>query len=127
MLSADGQAGKVYELAGDRAYTLAEFAAELSRQAGKPVAYRDLPEAEYKAVLLGAGLPEPLADALADEDQSARGDTLFDDSGTLAALIGRPATPMWETIAEALCALGSIGPDRRRPEPEGAVIGCLTR
>lgn len=36
-LTAPAQAGKVYELAGDDSYTLTEFAAELSRQSGKPV------------------------------------------------------------------------------------------
>lgn len=90
VLVADGQTGKVYELAGDEGYTLVAFAAELSRQAGKAVAYRDLSEAEYKSVLLAAALPEPLANAPANEDHVARGDTLFDDGGTLSRLIGRP-------------------------------------
>ncbi len=104
VLLAENQAGQVYELVGDEAYTLAEFAAELSRQAGRPISYRDMTEADYKAMLLGAGLPEPLADALADEDHVARGDTLFDDSGTLGRLIGRPTTPMPETVAAAVAA-----------------------
>ena len=102
VLTADDQAGKVYELAGDQAYTLAEFAAELSRQAGKPIEYRDLPEADYKGVLLGAGLPESLADALADEDIASREDTLYDDGHVLSAMLGRPTTPMRDTIAGAL-------------------------
>ena len=106
VLTAESQAGNVYELAGDEAYTYADFAAELSRQAGKPVAYRDLPEADYKQVLLGAGLPEPLADALADEDAVARGDTLFDASRTLSGLIGRSTTPMPNTVTAALAAIG---------------------
>jgi NAD(P)H dehydrogenase (quinone) len=45
------QAGKVYELAGDNAYTLTEYAAEIARQSGKPVVYKDLPAADYKAAL----------------------------------------------------------------------------
>ena len=102
VLTSEGQAGQVYELAGDRSYTLAEFAAELSRQAGRPVAYRDLSQANYKQVLLGAGLPEPLADVLSDEDAVSRGDTLMDEAGVLARLIGRPTTPMPETITAAL-------------------------
>ena len=104
VLTTDGQAGVVHELAGDRSYTLADFAAELSRQAGRPVAYRDLPQPDYRQVLLGAGLPEPLADVLADEDAVARGDSLMDDAGTLGRLIGRPTTPMPDTIAAALRA-----------------------
>ncbi len=50
------QAGRTYELAGDEAFTMAEFAAELSRQSSKAVVYRDLPEAEYKAARAGAGV-----------------------------------------------------------------------
>lgn len=104
VLIAQDQAGKVHELAGDSAYTLAEFAAELSQQTGKPIEYRDLAESDYKGVLLGAGLPEPLADALADEDTASRDDVLFDDGQVLSALIGRPTTPMRDTIARAMRA-----------------------
>ncbi len=43
LTSKDDQGGRTYELAGDEAYTLAELAAELSRQAGRPIAYKDLP------------------------------------------------------------------------------------
>ena len=35
----DDQAGKVYELAGDDAYTLTELAAEIARQSGKAISY----------------------------------------------------------------------------------------
>lgn len=106
MLTAEKQAGKIYELAGDDGYTLAEFAAELSRQVGKPIVYRGLSEADYKGVLVGAGLPERFADVLADEDHVARGDTLYDDSRTLSRLIGRPTTPMSETVSAAIGAKG---------------------
>ncbi|RJF78644.1 SDR family oxidoreductase [Rhodopseudomonas palustris] len=98
------QVGRVYELAGDAPYTLAEFAAELSRQSGKPVVYRNLPEADYKAALIGAGLPEPFAALLADSDAGAAKGALNDSSGDLARLIGRPTTPLAATIAAALAA-----------------------
>lgn len=103
-LCSDDQAGKVYELAGDKAFTMAEFAAMVSRAAGKPVAYADLPEAEYKAILTGAGLPGELAAILADADAVAAADTLFDDSHDLSRLIGRPTTPFADTIAAAVKA-----------------------
>jgi len=96
------QAGKVYELAGDTAYTLAEFAAEISRQSGKAVVYNNLPEAEFKSILLGAGLPEGIAGLLADSDTGASKGGLYDDSRTLSGLIGRPTTPMAVTVAQAL-------------------------
>lgn len=92
----------VHELAGDGSYTLAEFAAEISRQAGKAIPYVDLPEAEYRAALIGAGLPEPMAALLADSDAAAARGALFDASGALARLIGRPTTPFAATIGETL-------------------------
>ncbi len=102
LTSSEDQAGRIYELAGDEAYTLSQFAAEVSRLAGKPVAYQNLSEADYKAALLGAGLPEGLAALLADSGTGASKGALFDDSGQLRKLIGRPTTPLAEAIPAAL-------------------------
>ena len=79
------QAGRLYELAGDTAYTLAEFAAEIARQAAKTVAYNDMTEADFKNALTGFGLPEPLAAMLADSDIAASKGALFDDSRQLSS------------------------------------------
>ncbi|GLS43882.1 SDR family oxidoreductase [Methylobacterium brachythecii] len=103
-LTAEGQAGKVYELAGDEAVTMSEIAAELSRQSGKPVAFQNLPEEAFKQALVSVGLPEVLADALADEDAIAADDTLFDDGRQLSRLIGHPTVSFRETVAKALAA-----------------------
>ena len=104
VLTLDDQAGKIYELAGDTAFTMAEYAAELSRQSGKPIIYKDLPEADYKAVLVSAGLPDAIAAMLADCDVGVSKGALFDDGHHLSRLIGRPTTPLAKTIAEALGA-----------------------
>ena len=98
------QGGKVYELAGDAAYTLAELAAEIAKQSGKAVAYQDLPEAKYKEALLGFGLPDGLAALLADSDVGASKGALFDDNRQLSALIGRPTTPLADSVKAALAA-----------------------
>lgn len=98
------QAGRVHELAGDAAYTLSEFAAEVARQSGKPVSYTDLPPDQYATALLGFGLPAPVADLLADSDAGAAKGGLFDDGRQLGALIGRPTTPMATTVAATLRA-----------------------
>lgn len=102
VLTTSGQSGKVYELAGDEAYTLAEFSAELSRQSGKAIPYVDLPENDYKAALIGAGLPEPIAGLLADSDSGAAKGGLFDDTRQLGTLIGRPTTPLAVSMRAAL-------------------------
>ncbi|MBP6901545.1 MAG: NAD(P)H-binding protein [Burkholderiaceae bacterium] len=99
-------ADRVLELAGDSAYTLAELAAELSRQSGKALPYVDLPQAEFEAALTGAGLPAPLAALLADSDAGAARGGLFDAGRALSTLIGRPSTPLAQAMAQALAALG---------------------
>lgn len=100
--SEDGHAGKVYELAADEAFTLADLAAEVGRQAGKPVVYRDLSTADYAAALEGFGLPAPVASAIAGWDAAAADGALFDDGRVLSRLIGRPTTPVAVPVAAAL-------------------------
>jgi len=102
VVSSEGHVGKTYELAGDQAWTLAELAAEVSRQTGRDIPYKDLPEADYAAALVGVGLPEPLAQAIAGFDVAAAGGALFDDSRQLSALIGRPTTPLSNSVADAI-------------------------
>lgn len=102
VLTLDAQAGRVYELAGDQAYTLSELAAELTRQSGQPVCYQDLPEAEFQAALLAAGLPAEVASLLADSDAGASQGGLFDDGRQLSGLLGRPTTLLTEAVAGAL-------------------------
>ena len=77
---------------------MAELAAAVGDATGTPVAYQDLPEDEYADVLIGAGLPEGYARALAQSDIGiARGDLLV-TTGDLSRLIGRPATTMPEAV-----------------------------
>jgi len=104
VLTKGSHAGEIYELAADQAFTLAELAAEVSRQSGKPVVYNDLPEQDYAKLLVDFGLPADLAALLADADAAASRGALFDDGGVLSTLIGRPSIPMKELVALALRA-----------------------
>lgn len=94
--------GKTYELAGDEAYTLADLAAEISRQTGRQIPYKNLPEADYAAALKGFGLPEGLAAAIAGWDVGASKGALFDDGKQLSRLIGRATTSLAVAVADAL-------------------------
>jgi len=98
VISTDGHAGKVYELAGDEGWTLSQLAAELSKQSGKTIAYQNLSEADFAAALKGVGLPDVIANMLADSDIGASKGGLFDDSRTLSKLTGRPTTPIATSI-----------------------------
>lgn len=99
VISEAGHEGKVYELAGDSAWTLTQLAAELTKQSGKQVTYQNLSEADFAAALKSVGLPDGLADMLADSDVGASKGGLFDDSKTLSKLIGRPTTTLAESVS----------------------------
>ena len=86
----------------DAAFTLSDYAAEIARQSGKPVIYKDLPEAEYKVVLQSVGLPEAFAGIIAEGDAKAANDSLYDASWRLSQLIGRPTTPLADVVRAAL-------------------------
>lgn len=98
VISEEGHAGKIYELAGDAGWTLSQLAAELAKQSGKKVVYQNLSEADFAAALKGFGLPAGLAEMLADSDVGASKGGLFDDSHTLSKLIGRPTTSLADSV-----------------------------
>ncbi|RFU92351.1 MULTISPECIES: SDR family oxidoreductase [Citrobacter] len=99
VISEEGHAGKIYELAGDEGWTLSQLAAELAQQSGKKVVYQNLSEADFAAALKGFGLPAGLAEMLADSDIGASKGGLFDDSHTLSTLIKRPTTSLAESVS----------------------------
>lgn len=102
VLTADCPLDPVYELSGDTAWSLAEFAAELTGQAGQPITYQSMDPAEYKAIMLGAGVPEASADALLEADAAIARGELAATPGHLRRLIGRPTTPIAASITTAM-------------------------
>ena len=92
----------IYELAGDHGFALAEYAAEVARQSGKAIVYKDMPQADFKAALVSVGVPEGFADLLADSDAGAAKGGLEDNGRQLSALIGRPTTSLFEAVKAAL-------------------------
>ncbi len=102
VLTGTAQENRIYELAGDVPFSMAELAAEVSRRAGKPVVYQDLPPVDYRNALVGAGVPAPFADLLVDSSVGIGGGGLDDESGDLRRLIGRPTTPLANAVAAAL-------------------------
>jgi NAD(P)H dehydrogenase (quinone) len=101
-LVGEGHAGKTYELAGDTAYSRSDVAAELSRQSGKTIPYKNLPQADYAHALASFGLPQALAEALASWDVLIANDILIENNKALSKLIGRPTTPLAAAVEAAL-------------------------
>ncbi|WP_405843049.1 SDR family oxidoreductase [Streptomyces sp. NBC_01518] len=102
VLTGEGHENQTYELGGDEAWSFAEYAAELSRQTGKEIAYNNVPGETLVGILTGAGLPEPFAAILAGVDASIAQGQLVVSTGDLSRLSGRPTTPISESIAIAL-------------------------
>ena len=101
ILAAPDPAPAVYELAGDDAVPLSAVAAEMTRHAGRSIAYVDVSVADLEAGLRAAGLPAAVAEVIADADGAAAGGAFLDRSGTLGRILGRPTTPVAATIAAA--------------------------
>ncbi|WP_345655705.1 SDR family oxidoreductase [Streptomyces tremellae] len=106
VLREDGHLGRAYELSGDTAWTMDEIAEELSRQSGRTVVHRRLTPEEQKAAYVGAGLPEGFAEVLVDVDAAINRGLLAPTPGDLARLLGRPTTPLAESVRTALAELG---------------------
>jgi NAD(P)H dehydrogenase (quinone) len=104
VLTGDGHAGCAYELSGDTAWSLAEYAAVVAEVAGRPVEYRDLSPQEHQKILIDAGLPELYAHAFVEVDAAIARGSLAATSGELSRLIGRPTTPLRASVEAALGA-----------------------
>jgi len=102
VLTGEGHANRIYELAGDAAFTMAELAAEVSRQAGRHVEYRDLPRPEYERMLVAFGVPPGIACTQGESDEAIRRGELDETSGELRRLIGRPTVVLQDAVTSAL-------------------------
>lgn len=101
-LTGEGHAYHIYELAGDSPFTMAELAAEVARQSGKPVVYNDLPPTQYRDFLISVGLPAPFAEVLVDADLGIGRGELNSNSTDLRRLLKRPTTSLSEAVEKAL-------------------------
>lgn len=102
VLTTEGHTGKIYELGGDEFFTMSDYAAEISKQSGKTIPYKNLPPEEFAAALQNAGMPEGYAQFYAGTHVSTEKGDLYDDTHQLSKLIGRATTPLSEVIAKAL-------------------------
>jgi len=104
VVATDGHAGAVYELGG-APFTMTELAQVVSTATGRTVTYTDLPVEQYTALLVGAGLPEPVAAVYADGDRGVAAGELLVEGDDLARLLGRAPTSLADAVAAAVTAL----------------------
>ncbi|GIG25560.1 SDR family oxidoreductase [Cellulomonas denverensis] len=101
VLRTEGHEGAVYELSGDQAWTFDDLAAAATEVLGRPVEYRRVTVDEHRELLAAAGLDEGTIGFLLAMDQNTAAGELADTTGQLAALIGRPTTPLADALRAA--------------------------
>lgn len=105
VMSSEGHLNTAYELGGDTAWTFDEFVEEVTRQSGTKVVHTYITPQEQQDVLTGVGVPQTIAEILVDVDDAINRGALADTPGDMSRLIGRPTTPIADTIAAALASL----------------------
>ena len=102
VLTADGHENRAYELSGDEVWTFEEYAAEASRQLGSELPVNRVPADVHREILVGAGLPDPVAAVFVGVDEGISRGVLAVQTGDLAKLIGRPTTTIAHSITAGL-------------------------
>lgn len=104
-LTDDRHAGRIYELSGPRAVTLAEAVATISEATGRDIRYVPLSAEEYVAELVRQGVPPADARAFADVvEPLGKGTDAYVSDGVQRAL-GRPPRTFAE-FARSTAAAG---------------------
>ncbi len=104
LLSDSDQAGKIYELGGDKPFTLSQLAGAVGAAAGQDVTYQEMDPEKLVEIYTDSGVPAIFADILVDTDLRIREGALEVNSGDLAQLIGRAPTSLGKAIKDALAA-----------------------
>ena len=102
VLTSEDQAGKVYELTGDTAWSLEDLAAAASGHVDKPVVYRDVAPEEYAGMLAQMGLPPHMVGLIVDADVQLAQGALEATSKDLRKLLGRPTRQIDDVVRETI-------------------------
>ena len=94
--------GQIYTLTGPAALSYPEVAATIATVLGQPVRYVDISPEQAKQSMLGAGMPEWLADFINSLRQLERDGGASQVSPDIQAVVGRPATSYVESVRATL-------------------------
>jgi len=98
VLTTDQPLKPVYELGGDVAWTQDDLAAAVSDVIGAPVTVAQVSPEDQTAALAAAGVPDMWVDFTVATDASIKNGELEVAGGELSALIGRPTTPLVDSL-----------------------------
>ena len=96
----------MYELGG-AGFTLAELAATVADASGRPVGFTEVSPAQLTEILVGAGLPQPYAEALVSADLGIARGELEVTTGDLERLIGHTPTTLRDAVDASLATLAA--------------------
>ncbi|MFC0250047.1 NAD(P)H-binding protein [Citricoccus parietis] len=99
VLTTPGHEGAAYELSGDTAWSYAEFAETAQQILGTPVRYEALTPEQEQEMLIGAGLDEGTVGFIGAMNAGMRDNTQAFQTGDLSRLLGRPTTPLADTLS----------------------------
>jgi NAD(P)H dehydrogenase (quinone) len=104
VLAGEGHAGRTYDVTGSTAFSAADLAALASDIGGRPVDVVHVDDAALIQGMVGAGLPEFVAELLASFGAATRGGFLADVSTTVADLTGQAPRTLADVITAELAA-----------------------
>lgn len=91
--------GKAYDLSGDIAWSYQDFAETAAEILGTPVRYEPLTAQQEQEMLRGAGLDESTVEFIGAMNAGMRDDTQAYMTGDLSRILGRPTTPLSDTLS----------------------------
>ena len=94
LLEPTEHAGQTYVLTGPEAISDAEFAAALSKVAGREIRYVDLPGEQFLQGQLAAGIPRWMADHLVALEAVKAAGWAAETTTVVPDILGRPAEPL---------------------------------
>jgi uncharacterized protein YbjT (DUF2867 family) len=98
-LTEDGHEGKKYVLTGPKAVSYPEMAEALGSKLGKPVKYIDIDPAQAKQAMIGAGIPDWVADFINELRELEKSGGASGPTQDIQKLLGRSARPLEASIA----------------------------
>lgn len=97
VLASDSRENSVYELSGTP-ITYDELAKIIGKVIGRDVPVEKVDDSTYADIMANVGLPKDLIDFLVDIQSSIRKGSLNSEKSDLAALLGRPVTPLTDVV-----------------------------
>jgi uncharacterized protein YbjT (DUF2867 family) len=101
-LTEAGHQGKKYVLTGPKAVSYPEMAEALASKLGKPVKYIDIDPAQAKQAMIGAGMPDWVADFINELRELEKSGGASGPTQDIQKLLGRSARPLEASIATVL-------------------------